>query len=39
VRRDCRRCIARRVREYRKRKRQRAIVATLAPGADLGRAA
>jgi hypothetical protein len=38
-RRDCRRCIARRVREYRKRKRQRAIVATLARGADLGRAA
>jgi hypothetical protein len=38
-RRDCRRCIARRVREYRKRKRQRAIATTLAPGADLGRAA
>ncbi len=36
-RRDCRRCIARRVREY--KQRQRATVTTLASAADLGRAA
>lgn len=38
-RRDCRRCIARRVREYKRRQQQRAAVTTLAPTADLGRAA
>ena len=38
-RRDCRRCIARRVREYKRRQRQWAAVTTLAPAADLGRAA
>ena len=36
-RRDCRRCIARRVREY--KQRQRAAVIALPPAADLGRAA
>ena len=39
VRRDCRTCIRRRVAEYTARQRQRATVTTLAPGADLGRAA
>ena len=37
--RDCRSCIRDRVKRYRKRRRQRALAAALAPAADLGRAA
>jgi hypothetical protein len=38
-RRDCRRCIARRVREYKARQRRKAAITTLAPAAELVRAA